>query len=74
MSRSSCTRRHHGRPKGCDAHDGNIAWNNVNFLHTTAFGSDEVALVVATVVSHRGLNGTTLIGMQRGPRSFCTHV
>ena len=45
---------------------GNIAWNNVNFLHTAAFGSDEVSLVVAPLFHIGGLNVTTLIGMQKG--------
>ncbi len=55
-----------GRPKGAMLTHGNIAWNNVNFLHTAAFGSDEVSLVVAPLFHIGGLNVTTLIGMQKG--------
>jgi len=64
------TSGHHGPAQGAMLTHGNIAWNNVNFLHTTAFGSDEVALVVAPLFHIGGLNVTTLSVNAEGRRDL----
>jgi fatty-acyl-CoA synthase len=53
-----------GQPKGAMLTHGNIAWNNVNSLHSASVG--ERTLVVAPLFHIGGLNVTTLVTMQRG--------
>ena len=53
-----------GRPKGAMLTHGNIAWNNVNSLHSFATG--DRTLVVAPLFHIGGLNVTTLVTLQKG--------